>query len=417
MRNSCVLHVLIGVIGVCCSAQGADWPQWRGPDRNGISQETGLLAEWPPEGPTLVWQVQDLGGGYSTPSVVGSHLCLLGNQGTSDEFVEARTTADGQKVWSTRIGKVGNPDQRPNYPAARSTPTIVGDHLYALGSDGDMVCLETQSGKVQWQRNVRTDFGGQAGEWAYAESPLVDGDVVVCTPGGAEATLVALNRLTGAVVWKCALPGGDPAGYASIIVVESEGVKQYVQFLGKGLVGVEAATGKFLWRYDRTGTGPANIQTPLAQDTFVYSGGARSGGALVRLTTEQGQVRADEVYFDMGLPTGIGGVIQVGPNLFGASGAGVLCIDFRSGKTLWTSRSPGPGSFCYADGRLYFHGENGDVALIEPTPDEYREHGRFTPPNQPDRGTSKAWSYPVVAHGRLYIRDLNALWCYNVKAE
>jgi outer membrane protein assembly factor BamB len=407
----------MGAIGVCCSAQADDWPQWRGPERNGISQETGLLAEWPPEGPTLVWQVQDLGGGYSTPSIMGSRLYLLGNQGTSDEFVEARATVDGQKVWSTRIGKVGNPNQRPNYPAARSTPTIVGDQIYALGSDGDLACLETQSGKVQWQRNIRTDFGGQAGEWAYAESPLVDGDVVVCTPGGADATLVALNRLTGDVVWKCAVPGGDPAGYASIIVVMSEGVRQYVQFLGKGLVGVEAATGKFLWRYDRTGTGPANIPTPVARDTFVYSGGARSGGALVRLTVQQGQVRADEVYFDMGLPAGIGGVIQVGPNLFGTSGAGVVCIDFQTGKTRWTSRSLGPGSFCYADGHLYFHGENGDVALIEPAPDEYRERGRFTLPNQPERGNSKAWSYPVVAHGRLYIRDLNALWCYKVKAE
>ena len=180
-----VLGIAIGLCLVPLGLPAADWPQWRGPQRNGISAETGLLAEWPKEGPRLVWQVKDIGSGYSTPSVVGDRLYLLSNQGTDNEFVQALEAKDGKRVWSQRIGKVGNPDQQPNYPAARSTPTVDGEWLFAFGSDGDLACLERATGKVRWQKNVRKDYGGQPGIWAYSESPLVDGEAVVCTPGGA----------------------------------------------------------------------------------------------------------------------------------------------------------------------------------------------------------------------------------------
>ena len=227
----------------------ADWPQWRGPDRSGVSRETGLLKQWPAGGPKLLWQVNDLADGYSTPVVVGTRLYMLSNRGMDNEYVQAISTTDGKVIWTMRVGNVGNPDQNPHYPKARSTPTIDGDVLYALGSDGDLACLETKSGKIRWTKNLRKEFGGQPGEWAYAESPLVDGDMVIVTPGGADATLVALNKKTGALLWKSAVPGGDPAGYASAIIVQAAGRKQYVQLLSKGLVGVDAKTGQFLWRY------------------------------------------------------------------------------------------------------------------------------------------------------------------------
>jgi len=399
------------------AARSDDWPQWRGPQRDGVSKETGLLKEWPADGPKLLWQVKDLGQGYSTPAVVGERLYGIGNKGTADEFVEARNIANGKQVWSQRIGKVGNPDQQPSYPAARSTPTIDGEALYALGSDGDIVCLDVASGKPRWQKNVRSEFGGKPGAWAYAESPLIDGDVLVCTPGGAEATIVALKKKSGDVIWKSAVPGGDPAGYASAIAVEADGVKQYVQFLGKGLVGVDAKTGNFLWRYDRTAKGsPANIPTPLARDGHVYSSANRSGGALVKLAADGGKVQPQEVYFDNKLPSAIGGSVLVGDHLYGTTSQVLVCADFKTGQIRWTDRSIGPGSVCYADGRLYLHGENGDVALVEATPDGYREKGRFTLPDQPNRGSSKAWAYPVISKGRLYIRDMNSLWCYDVQA-
>jgi outer membrane protein assembly factor BamB len=396
-------------------AGAADWPQWRGPQRNGISQETGLLKEWPKQGPELLWQLKDIGNGYSTPAVVGSRLYLLSNKGMDNEFVQALEVKDGKQAWSTRLGKVG-PNQGPQYPAARSTPTVGGELLYALGSDGDLACLETATGKVRWQKNLRTDFAGKPGMWAYAESPLIDGDVLVCTPGGSEATLVALNKKTGDVIWKSAVPGGDQAAYASANVVEVGGVKQYVQFLGKGVVGVDAKTGKFLWRYEKTAQGsPANIPTPVAHEGYIYSATGRSGGGLVKLKVDKGEVAAEQVYFEKKLPTAIGGAVAIGGYLYGTNTGGLVCAEFTTGTVKWQHKCVGPGAVCYADGRLYVHGEKGDVALVEATPDAYREKGRFTPPDQPDRGRSQAWAYPVVAGGRLYIRDLGAIWCYEVR--
>ena len=397
----------------------ANWPQWRGPERDGISAETGLLQEWPAEGPRLIWQQTGLGDGYSTPAVVGDRIYLVSSEGLENEFVQALNVADGQQVWSTRIGKVGEPDQRPNYPGARSTPTVDGERLYALGSDGDLVCLDRASGDIRWHRNVRTEFGGKPGEWAYSESPLVDGGVVVVTPGGEEATLVAVDKNSGEAVQKWPVPGGDEAGYASIIIVNAAGVKQYVQFLAKGLVGVNANTGEFLWRYDRPAqSSPANIGTPVSQDDYVYSASHYAGGGLVRLVAKDGGVEAEEVYFGREYPTAIGGAVLVGDYLYGTTREAMVCAEFKTGEVKWAQeRRVAPASLCYADGRLYLHGErDGEVALVEATPAEYRERGRFTPPNVPDRGQGKAWAYPVVADGRLYVHDWGTLWCYDVKA-
>jgi outer membrane protein assembly factor BamB len=415
----------IGAAAGCAllfSASGtfaADWPQWRGPGRNGISQETGLLKEWAPEGPKLLWRVAEIGSGYSTPAVVGQRLYLISNKSLDNEFVQALDVKDGRQVWSTRLGKVGNPDQQPSYPGARSTPTVDGALLYALSSDGDMVCMEAATGKARWQKNLRTEFGGRPGRWAYSESPLIDGDLLVCTPGGSEATLVALNKKTGSVIWKSAVPGGDEAAYASAIVVDAGGVKQYVQFLQNGVVGVDAKSGKFLWRYDRTAqNSPANIPTPVAHEGAIYTSTARGGGGLVRLKVSGGAVEAEPVYFASRLPNSIGGAVRVGDYLYGTTSGGLLCAEFATGQVKWQERGVGAGSVCYADGRLYVHGENGDVALVEATPEAYREKGRFTPPGQPERGRgSQAWAYPVVANGRLYIHDSGTLWCHDVRAS
>jgi outer membrane protein assembly factor BamB len=399
-----------------CSVRADDWPQWRGPQRNGLSHETGLLREWPAEGPRLLWQVKDLGSGYSTPAVVGERLFLLNNKGMDNELVQALEVHNGRQLWSTRVGKVGNPDQDPPYPGARSTPTVDGELLYAIGSDGDLVCLEKATGKLRWQKNLRTEFGGQPGVWAYAESPLIDGDVLVCTPGGHEATLVALSKQTGAVIWKCAVPGGPQAAYASAIVVDAAGVKQYVQFLQHGVAGVDAKTGKFLWSYEQTAQGsPANIPTPVAHRGYVYSATRRGGAGLVKLIANQGTVAAEPVYATAKLPTSIGGAVVIGDYLYGTNSAGLLCAEFTTGDLKWQDRCVGAGALCSAEGLLYVRGENGDLALVEANPAGYREKGRFTPPGQPERGRSQAWAYPVVANGRLYIHDLGTLWCYDIQ--
>jgi outer membrane protein assembly factor BamB len=404
------------------AAVSADWPQWRGPARDGVGRESGLLKQWPAGGPKLLWQLNDIGDGYSTPVVVRDRIYLMSNRGMENEFVAAHSTKDGRVIWTTRVGNVGNPNQNPPYAKARSTPTVDGDLLYALGSDGDLACLETKTGKIRWLKNIRKEFGGVPGDWAYAESPLVDGDLVVVTPGGAEATMAAVNKRTGAVVWKSAIPGGDPAGYASAIAVEGGGRRQYVQLLPKGLVGVDAKTGQFLWRYKEAAKGPAQYFTPIGRGEYVYCGALGVGGALVRLKPEGGGVAAEQVYLARGLPNGIGGAVLVGEHIYGTeAGAKLVAAEFTTGKMKWQAESLGWASIAYADGHLYIHGVNGDFALVEATPEGYREKGRFTPPAQPKKKQvgqfpEMAFAYPVIANGRLYIRDLGTLWAYDIKA-
>jgi outer membrane protein assembly factor BamB len=275
------------------------------------------------------------------------------------------------------------------------------------------------NGKVSWHKNLRNDFGGKPGIWAYSESPLLDGDTLVCTPGGSEATLVGLNKKTGEPVWKCAVPGGDDAAYSSAILVEAGGIKQYVQVLQTGVVGVDAKTGRFLWKYNKINSPyKANIPTPVAHGSYVYCAAAGAGGGAIKLKPREGGVDFDEVYFSPKLPTAIGGDVIVGDFLYGTTGQALLCIEFTTGAVKWDDRALGAASLCYADGRLYLHGEDGQVALVDATSDGYHEKGRFSPPDQPKRinQMEKAWVYPVVANGRLYLRDHDLLWCYDVKA-
>jgi pimeloyl-ACP methyl ester carboxylesterase len=400
-------------------AQAADYPQWRGPQRDGYSPETGLMKQWPQGGPKMAWRAAGLGSGYGAPAVAGSRLFLIANEGNEHEYLRALSAADGKLLWSVRLGRVGNPDQQPSYPGARSTPSVDGDLVYAMSSDGELVCVEAASGKERWRKSARNDFGGRPHKWAYAESPLIDGGKIIMTPGGADATMVALDKKTGAVVWKSAVPGGPAPGYASAIVVNAAGRRQYVQFLENGVIGVDADSGKFLWLYKETSKGPANIPTPVGHGDYVYSTArSMSAGGLVQLKPVAGGVEANQVYFERGLPSAIGGSVVVNGVNYGASGSDLVASDLVTGKVLWTNPSVGAASVVYADGHLYVYGEDGDVALVEATPEAYREKGRFTPPGHPEhpRGArEKSWAYPVVANGRLYLRDLDVLWAYDIK--
>jgi outer membrane protein assembly factor BamB len=365
--------------------------------------------------------VNDLGDGYATPIVVGNRIYMLSNIGMENEFVQAISADNGKVIWTSRLGNVGNPNQNPSYPKARSTPTIDGAFLYALGSDGDLACLEVKTGKVRWSKNVRQEFGGQPGEWAYAESPLVDGDVVVVTPGGPQATMLAVNKKNGAVIWKSAIPGGEPAGYASAIVVQAAGHRQYVQLLSKGMVGVDAKTGQFLWRYADVAKGPAQYFTPVARGEYVYCGALGVGGGMVRLKADGNGVSAEPVYFTRGLPNGIGGAVVVGDHLYGTEVTQkLLAVDFVTGKVMWEAPNFGWGSIAAADGHLYVHLVTGDYLLVEATPQGFRQKGRFTPPSPPKHKQvgqfpEMAFTYPVIADGRLYVRDLGTLWAYDIK--
>jgi outer membrane protein assembly factor BamB len=402
---------LIALLGIATVASTADWPQWRGPERTGISQEKGLLQEWPVDGPPLKWRLSNIGTGYSSPVVVGGHIYL---QTTRDnkEFTIALDEKDGKELWKTELGGVGK-NTGPQYPGTRATPTVDGDRIYSLASDGELVCLTTK-GEVKWKKNLAKDFQGKVGAWAYTESVLVDGDWVICTPGGEKATLAALNKMTGEVIWKSEVPGGDVADYASIMILETDGRKEYVQFMRKGVVGVDAKTGKFLWRFNKTADMGANIMTPVVAGNKVFTSGSRSGGALVEIKFEGDTAKPNEIYFGKTLAPSIGGALLIGDNIFGTTSAAMFCADFATGKIHWSERGIGQASICYADGRIYARGHGGEIALIEPTTEGYREKGRF---KQPDRSKSPGWPHPVVANGNLYIRDQDTLLSYDVKKK
>lgn len=389
-----------------------DWSQWRGPNRDGKSAEIDLLDKWPAAGPKLLWHTQELGSGYSTPSAAAGTAYLLANKDPQQEQLIALALNDGSQQWATPIGEVGE-NKGPQYPGTRSTPTIDGDRLYALGSDGDLVCLSAQSGKIQWRKNLKEDFGGKPGAWAYAESPLIDGDVLICSPGGPTATVVALNKQDGALVWKTPIPEADDASFSSPVVATLDGVKQYVVFLAKGVVGLEAQTGQPLWRYTKTADEAANVQTPVVNADFVYTAAGRVGGGLVRITGSQQEPA--EIYFAKSMPSGMGGSVLIDGYLYGASGQTLMCIEYATGKVMWQDRSIGASSLVAADGKLYLHGENNEVAMVKVSPDSYQELGRFTPPDAPDHGKSKAWSYPIIVDGKLLVRDVGSVWCYDIR--
>jgi len=418
-RRVATLLISALLLGTPASAWGqlkaapGDWPGWRGPDRTDVSTETGLLPEWPAGGPKRVWKATGLGGGFTTPSVASGRIYLMGSKDHA-EYVLALDAKDGKPVWSTKVGAVGV-NRGPQNPGPRATPTVDGDFVYTLGSDGDLVCVTRTEGKTIWHRHLEKDFGGKRGSWAYAESPLIDGDVLVCTPGGPSATLVALNKRNGAVIWKAQVPGRNTAGYASAIVAQVDGVKQYVQFLAGGVVGISAKDGKFLWIDKRTAGRGVTCSTPIFHDRCVFSAsGYNLGGGLVKLRAHGDGVTAEEVYFTKAMVNHHGGMVLVDGYLYGTNNTSLLCLDFKTGTTKWQSRSVGKGSLTYADGRLYVRGERGAVALVEATPTGYKERGRF---NQPDRSFKPAWPHPVVAGGRLYLRDGDTLLCYDVKVN
>jgi len=416
-----VVALTVAMAGTTTTA--ADWPGWRGPGREAVSPERGLLQDWPAGGPPLLWKTSGLGAGFSSVAVIGDRIYTVGDRDGS-QHVLALSRNDGTLVWKARIGAPW-PDE---YGGGRGTPTVDGELLYALGTEGDLVCLETATGKERWRKSLPRDFGGSMmSMWKFSESPLVDGDRLVFTPGAQDAGLVAVDKKTGQTIWKTTLPdlgprGRDGAAYSSIVVSNAAGVKQYVQLLGRGLVGVRASDGRYLWGYNRVANNVANISTPLVRANFVFaSTGYGTGAALLELQKSGEGVAAKELYFLEGntFQNHHGGLVLVGNHVYAGHGQSKgfpICIDFATGKVAWGGdiRNAGSGSAAvmYADGRLYYHYQNGVVLLIEATPQGYREKGSFTIPDV----KNPSWSHLVVADGRLYVREQDTLYCHDLRA-
>jgi outer membrane protein assembly factor BamB len=404
--------------------RAADWPQWRGPNRDALSAETGLLREWKPGGPPLAWKATGLGVGFSSVAVVGGRIYTLGDKDGAQQVI-ALDRADGKPAWMAKLG----PPWKDEMGGPRGTPTVDGDLLYAIGTEGDLVCVEAATGKERWRKSLTKDFGGQMmSGWKFSESPLVDGDKLVFTPGAKGAALVAVDKKTGKEIWRAAVPdlgpkGKDGAGYSSVVVSEGAGVRQYVQLLGRGLVGVRAADGKFLWSYNNVANQVANISTPVVKGDLVFaSTGYQTGSALVKLQKAGDGIEAREVYFldAKTLQNHHGGLVLVGDYLYAGHGQGrgsPICVELATGKVMWGgegAKAAGTGSAAvmYADGNLYFRYQNGVVALIKATPTGYKEKGTFTIPDVKE----PSWPHLVVSEGKLYVREQDALYCYDLHA-
>lgn len=421
-RHRTLLSSLI-LAAAASFAVATDWPQWRGPNRDGISTEKGLLKEWPKGGPPLAWRIKGLGSGMSSVAIAGGRLFTQGarkNDGQRGVYVTALDLGAGKELWATAITTGSSPE--PN-----GTPTVDGALVYAVGKNGDLACLEAASGKLVWKKNFGADFGGKMmSGWGYSESPLVDGDRLICVPGAADAGIVALHKKTGELIWKSEAPsfggkGQDGAGYTGVVISYGAGVKQYVTLMGRGLVGVRASDGKFLWGYNRIANGTADIPTPIVKGDFVFgsSGYGDGGSALIKLSKEGDGVKAEESYYLSAgqLQNHHGGMILLGDYLYlghGHNNGFPTCVEFKTGKIVWgKERGPGSGSaaIVFADGHLYFRYQDATMALIEATPDGYHLKGSFLLASK----NGESWPHPVIHDGKLYVRDQDALLCYDVK--
>jgi outer membrane protein assembly factor BamB len=383
----------------------ADWPQWRGANRDGKSAETGLLAQWPAGGPPLVWKAGGAGSGYSSMSVVAGKLYTVGARGGT-EYVHAFDIATGRKLWEAANGSEYSND-RGNGP--RGTPTIDGGRLYVLGASGDLTALDAAKGTRIWSVNVLREFGGSNPRWGLSESPLIVGDRLLVNAGGSNASIVALNKRDGKVIWKSQ---SDGAGYSSAVVQRVGSTEQAVFFTANRAVGVDIKDGRMLWEYPRVANRVANIATPVVKDNFVFlSSDYGTGAALLKLDATGNGVSATEVYFTQEMRNHHSSSILVGEHLYGFSSAILTALRFADGATAWKDRSVGKGSLAFADGHLYLFSEGGVVGLAEATPAGYREKGRFSI----QQAGLPTWAHPVIAGGRLYIRDQDTVYAYNIR--
>lgn len=404
-------------------AIAADWPQWQGPDRTNISREAGLMKSWPKAGPKLLWTFENAGIGYSGPAIVGDKVYILGSRGGKENLICLDARA-GKELWASPYGAQFNNGYGDG---PRCTPTVDGDSVYLIGGQGEIGCFDAASGKSRWQKSMQKDLGGQMmSGWGYSESPLVDGDRLILTPGGGKGTLAALDKKTGKEIWR-SKGLTDPAAYSSVISATVGDVKMYVNLTGKGVAGVSAKDGQQLFYHREDGYRTAVVPTPIFSDNHVYAtAGYGAGCDLLKLTPDgKGGVKMDVVYAaNKTMQNHHGGVVLVGDHIYGCSGnsngrASWVCQEFKSGKSVWSESKLDPGSLTCVDGQLYLYSQkDGTCVLIDASPAGWKENGRFKIPKETKvaRKQGKIWTHPVVANGMLFLRDEDLLFCFDVRA-
>lgn len=396
--------ILLALSAEIAAQAGGNWPQWRGPNRDGISQETGLLKQWPADGPPLVWKAAGAGTGYSSLAIANGRIFTMGARGDR-EYVIAFDVATGKQVWATAHGSAYR-DSRGDGP--RGTPTVDGENLYALGGNGDLSSFDAKTGRINWTMNILQKFGGSNPQWGISESPLILGEKLLVNAGGPGASVIALNKKDGALIWKSE---SDPAGYSSAMPVKVNNTTQVVFFTHRRALGLDPANGKFLWEYPRASNDVANVATPVVRGNRIFvSSDYGTGAGLVEVKADG---TAQEVYFTKEMRNHHSSSILIGDYLYGFSSGILTAMRFDTGEVAWKDRSVGKGSLVYADGNLYAFSENGVVGLVEASPTAYREKGRFRIKQE----SLPTWTHPVIAGGRLYLRDQDTIYAFDVREK
>jgi outer membrane protein assembly factor BamB len=399
------LAIVLSLSTVVFNRVADDWPQWRGPNRDGISAEKGLLKTWPQAGPPLAWKATGAGEGYSSFAVSQGKIFTLGARGDT-EYVIAYDIASGKRLWERAHGRRFSND-RGDGP--RATPTIEGNRVYAFGASGDLTVLDAGSGEVYWTVNVLKQQRGTNIQWGLSESPLVLSDRILLNAGG---PIVALKKTDGSQLWRNDNSG--PAGYSSAVAQKAGNVTQAIFFTHQRVLGVDVNTGRSLWNYTTVANNIANIATPVVRGNRVFvSSDYGTGSALLELTPSGNDVNVREVYFTRQMKNHHSTSVLIGEHLYGFDSAILTALKFDTGEVAWQNRSVGKGSVVYADERLYLYSEGGVVGLAEASPTGYREHGRF----QLQTGRLPTWSHPVVSGGKLFLRDQDTIYAYDVRAK
>ena len=405
MRQLAAVAALLVVLAIDLPSQAPEWYQWRGPNRDGHSAETGLLQQWPANGPPQLWRASGAGEGYSSFSTSNGRLYTLGSRGNA-EYVMAFDAASGKKLWETANGQRFRND-RGDGP--RGTPTVDGDWVYAIGGGGELAALEAATGRKIWSLNFVRQFGGTTPYWGYSESPLVLGDRLIVNAGGRRASIVAINKQDGKPLWQ---NHNDEAGYSSPMLLRTGSLQQVVFFTGQRALAVDPRDGRLLWSYSRVSNSTANIATPVVRGNKVFlSSDYGTGAALLDVRAAGNVASAQEIYFTREMKNHHATSVVVGDHIYGFNSSILTALRFDTGELAWRNRSVGKGSLIYADQRLYLYSEDGVVGLADAAPDAYRERGRF----RIQAGNLPTWSHPIISNGRLILRDQDTIYAYNVK--
>ena len=402
MRRACALALVFAASA--SMGAGAEWPQWRGPNRDGKSPDRGLLKEWPAEGPRLLWKASGIGKGFSSVAVAGGAIYTCGDIG--EDLVITALDMNGTRKWQTRHDGAW----KKNHPGSRSTPAIDDGRLYILSGHGLVGCYDARTGAKKWTVEVKSTFGGRVHKWGYSESVLVYENLAVVTPGG-QNCIVALDKLTGRTVWT-SKGLSDPAHYSSCIAFSYGNVPMIAVLTGRAMVCVSASTGQFLWRNDRAAGKTAVCPTPVYSEGYVFgASGYGNGGACVKLQVSGGGVSAKQEWDTKDMVCHHGGYVVVDGYIYGNHGGGWNCLDLKTGEKKWGAKGVGKGSVCYADGMLYTYGESGGkIGLVHATPEGFKPAGEFSV-----QGRGRSWAYPVVVGGRLYLRYGDSLYAFDVR--